>query len=142
MNSNWNTLGKTKLIWSALCVSSSSPLHWLATEYFDERYKRKQSESFLSQLEHTIWVSRHRNIQFYISNIYIWVFFFIYFLQYILLANYKDFCKILFMYSFTHTNKVFLSRHLPTEIVIFKNVCYQMKCFNGDNFSFFRSRFC
>ena len=50
--------------------------------------------------------------------------------------------KFLFMYSFTHTNIVFLFRHLPTEIVIFINVCYQMKCFSGDSFSFFRSRFC
>ena len=40
------------------------------------------------------------------------------------------------MYSFTHTNKSFLSRHLPTEIVIFINVCYQMKCFIGDSFPF------
>ena len=45
--------------------------------------------------------------------------------------------KFLLMYSFTHTNIVFLFKHLPTEIVIFKNVCYQMKCFSGDSFSFF-----
>ena len=45
------------------------------------------------------------------------------------------------MYSFTHTNIVFLFRHLPTEIVNFINVCYQMKCFCGDSFSFFRNRF-
>ena len=32
--------------------------------------------------------------------------------------------KFLFMYSFTHTNIVFLFKHLPTEIVTFKNVCY------------------
>ena len=38
--------------------------------------------------------------------------------------------KFLFMYSFTHTNIVFLFRHLPTEIGIFINVCYQMKCFS------------
>ena len=50
--------------------------------------------------------------------------------------------KFLIMYSFTHTNIAFLFRHLPTEIVIFINVCYQMKCFSGDSFSFFRSRFC
>ena len=48
--------------------------------------------------------------------------------------------KFLFMYSFTHTNIVFLFRHLPTEIVIYINVCYQMKCFSGDSFSFFRMR--
>ena len=45
--------------------------------------------------------------------------------------------KFLFMYSFTHTNIVFLFSHLPTEIVIFINVSYQMKCFSGDSFSFF-----
>ena len=48
--------------------------------------------------------------------------------------------KFLFMYSFTHTNIIFLFRHLPTEIAIFINVCYQMKCFSGDSFFFFRSR--
>ena len=50
--------------------------------------------------------------------------------------------KFLIMYSFNHTNIVFLSRHQHTEIVIFINVCYQMKCFAGDIYSFFRSRFC
>ena len=48
--------------------------------------------------------------------------------------------KFLFMYSFTHTNIVFLFRHLPTEIVIFINVCYQIKCFSGDSFSFFQEQ--
>ena len=46
--------------------------------------------------------------------------------------------KFLFMYSFT----ILLFRHLPTEIFIFINVCYQMKYFSGDSFPFFRSRFC
>ena len=50
--------------------------------------------------------------------------------------------KFLFKYSFLHTNIVFLFRHLPTEIVIFINICYQMKCFSGDSFYFFRNRFC
>ena len=45
--------------------------------------------------------------------------------------------KFLFMYYFTCTNIVFLFRHLPMEIVLFINVCYQMKCFSGDSFSFF-----
>ena len=40
--------------------------------------------------------------------------------------------KFLFKYSFLHTNIVFLFRHLPTEIVIFINICYQMKCFSGE----------
>ena len=49
--------------WSDFCMSSPSPLHRLATQHYDERYKHKQSESFLSQLEHTIWVSRHRTLR-------------------------------------------------------------------------------
>ena len=49
--------------------------------------------------------------------------------------------KFLIMYSFTHTNMAFLFRHLPTEIVIFINVCYQMKCFSGDSFSFLGAGF-
>ena len=40
-------------------MSSPSPLHRLLTKYFDERYKHKQSELFLSEPEHTIWVSKH-----------------------------------------------------------------------------------
>ena len=48
--------------------------------------------------------------------------------------------KFLVMYSFTHTNIVFLFRHLPTEIIIFMNVCYQMKCFIGDSFSYFEEQ--
>ena len=44
------------------CMSGPSPLHGIATQHFDERYKRKQSESFLSQPEHTIWASRHRTL--------------------------------------------------------------------------------
>ena len=36
--------------------------------------------------------------------------------------------KFLVMYFFTHTNIVFLFGHLPTEMVIFINVCYEMKC--------------
>ena len=46
--------------------------------------------------------------------------------------------KFLFVYSFT---PLLLSRHLSNEIVIFINACYQMKCFIGDSFSFFGSRF-
>ena len=45
-----------------LCMSSPTPLHRLATQYIDERYKRKQIKSFLSQPETTIWISRHINL--------------------------------------------------------------------------------
>ena len=48
--------------------------------------------------------------------------------------------KFLFMYSFTHTKIDFLPRYLPTEIIIFINVCYHMKCFSGDSFSFFQEQ--
>ena len=50
--------------------------------------------------------------------------------------------KFLFMYSFTHTNVVFLFRLLPSKIVIFISVCEKIKCFSSDNFSFFWGRFC
>ena len=121
-------------------MSSPSPLHRLATQHFDERYKRKQSESFFSQPEHTILVSRHRTLS--TQYFYIWVFFFessIYFLQ-----DTKTFaCSKVFHYILlSNTNRVFLFRHLPIEIVIFINVCYQMKHFSGDTSSFFKSRFC
>ena len=121
-----------------LCMSSPIPLHRVATQQFDERYKRKQSESLLSQPELIIWVSRHRTLRTQYSHLGVF-----HWKQCIIIASYKDFFKLqsFFMYSFTHTNIVFLFRHLPTEIVIFINVCYQIKCFSGDSFSFFRSRF-
>ena len=104
-------------------MSSRSPLHRLATQYFDDHYKPKQSESFLSQPEHTIWVSRHRTLrtQYLHFGVFLWK-------QYIILARYKDFYKL-------------QNRQLATEIVIFINVCWQIRCFSGDSFSFFRSSF-
>ena len=45
--------------------------------------------------------------------------------------------KFLFLCAFTHTNIVFLFRHLFTEIVIFIKVCFLMKCFCGDSFLLF-----
>ena len=102
-------------------MSSLRPLHRQAAQHFDERFICKQIESFLSRPEHTIWVSRHRTLrtQYLHLGVFLWK-------QYKMLASYKDFRKLqfLFMYSFTHTNIVFLFKHLPIEIVIFKNVCY------------------
>ena len=46
-----------------LCMSNPSPFYRLATHHFKERYKRKQSESFSNEPEHTIWVSRHRTLR-------------------------------------------------------------------------------
>ena len=119
-------------------MSSPSPLHRLGTQHFVERYKRKQSESFLSQLGHTIWVFKAQNFENPIFT----------FVCFSLKAVYNScrlqrllqFAKFLMMYSFTHTNIAFLFRHLPTEIVIFINVCYQIKCFSGYSFSFFQEQ--
>ena len=126
--------------WSGFRISSPSPLRWLVTQHFDERYKRKQNELFLSQPEHVIWVSRHRTLrtQYLHLGIFLWK-------QYTILASYKELCKLhksLIMCSFTHTNTVFLFRHLTAKIVIFINVCCQMKGFSSDRFSLFRSKFC
>ena len=107
-----------------------SPLHRLVAQHFDEPHNNKQSKSFLSQPEHTIWVSRHRTLR---DNFYIWVFFLKAAHNSWKLWRLLQVAKFLFMYSFTNL----LFRHLPTEIVIFINVCYQMKCFSGESFSFF-----
>ena len=77
---------------------------------------------------------------FFESRKQVWVFFFLY--NSCKLQRLLQVAKLLIMYFLTHISIVFLFRHLPTEIVIFINVCYQMKCFIGDSFSFFRSRFC
>ena len=120
-------------------MSSRSPSHRIATQHFDERYKVKQIESFLRQPEHKIWASRSRTLRtqyLYLSCCFV---------SFFLKAAY-DSCnlqrllpvaKFLFMSSFIHTNIVFLFRQIPTETVIFINVCYQMKCFSGDSFSIF-----
>ena len=52
--------------------------------------------------------------------------------------------KFLFMYSFTHTNIVILSRHLPTETVIFLNETFVTKwsVLVVIVFLFLKSRFC
>ena len=100
-------------------MSSLRPLHRQAAQNFDERFI--QSELFLSHSEHTTWVSRHRTLrtQYLHLGAFLWK-------QYKILAIYKDFCKLqfLFMYFFTYTNIVFLFKHQPTEIAIIKNVCY------------------
>ena len=75
------------------------------------------------------------------SNIYIWLFSLKAVYNSCKLQGLLEVAKLFFMSSFTHTNIVFLFRDLPTAIVMFINVCYQMKCFSSDSFSFFRSRF-
>ena len=44
-------------------MSGLRPLHRQAAQNFDERNKRTQSESFLSQPENTIFVSRYRTLR-------------------------------------------------------------------------------
>ena len=118
-------------------MSSPSPLHRLGTQHFDECYKCKQSESFLNQPGHINWVSRHRTLRtLYLHlGVFVWK-------QYIILASQKEFWKLqsFFMYFFTHTNIVLPFRHLPTELVIFTNGYYQIKCFSDESFSFFEEQ--
>ena len=93
-------------------MSSLRPSDWQAAQHFDERFIRKQSGSFLSQPKQTIWVSRNRTLrtQYLDSGVFLRK-------QYKILASYKDFCKLqfLFMYSFTHINVVFLFKPLPSK---------------------------
>ena len=93
---------KTKLIWSGLCISSPSPLHRLAKQHFDELYKCKHSESFLSQPEHTIWISRHWTLT--TQYLYLGVFLWKWYIVFCKLQRHSQVAKLLFMYSFTHIN--------------------------------------
>ena len=67
------------------------PVHCLrlATQHFDEHYKCERRESFLSQPEKTIWVSRHRILrtQYLHLGVFLWK-------QYVILTSYKEFCKL------------------------------------------------
>ena len=120
-------------------MSIPSSLHRLATQHFDERYKGKQNVVFdparthhlglmAQNFENLIFTFRCFSLKA-INN-------------YVKLQRLVEVAKFLLMYFFTHTYIVFLFMHLPTEIVIFKNVCCQMKCSSGDSFSFFSSRCC
>ena len=108
-NFNGITYGKTKLIWSYLCMSSPCPLYRQAAQDFDERYKHKQSESFLSQQECTIWVSRHRPLrtQYLHLSAFLWK-------QDKILASYKDFCKLQSFCLYTPLLTLSLSFQAPT----------------------------
>ena len=80
-------------------MSSSSQLPRLVTQHFDERYKRKQSESFLSQPEHTICISKHKTFRYFsLKAVY----------KSCKLQKLFPVAKVLFMYSFTHMNIAFL----------------------------------
>ena len=124
------------LIGPGLCISSPSPLHRLATQHFNEG---KQSESFLSQPRTHHLGLKAQNFEstiFAIGCFSLKAVYNSYRLQRLLQV-----AKFLYMNFLTHANIIFLFRHLPTEIVIFINVCYQMKCFRGDSFSFFGTGF-
>ena len=116
-------------------MPSPSPLYQLAMHHFDEHYKDKQSESFLREPEHTTWVSRHRTLRNPILAFGVFLG-----KQYIILAKYKDFCNLRSFCLCTLS-----VQDIPTEIVIFINVCFRINCLSGDSFdsfSFLRSRFC
>ena len=116
-------------------MSSPSPLHWLVTQHFDERYKPQ-----------TEWVmfepSRTHHLGLKARDVEKTIFTFGCFSLKAVYSSCKlqrllQVAKFLFMYFFIHTNIVFLFRHLPTEIVIFISVCEQIKCFSSDIFSLF-----
>ena len=51
-------------------------------------------------------------------------------------------CKVLdYVRLYSHQYSVFFFRYVPTEIVIFIKVCYQMKCFSGDSFPYLGAGF-
>ena len=88
----------------------------------------------MSRLSH-FWACQNKpfgslGTELWEPSIYIWVLFSESSIKFLQVSKTFASCKFLFMYSFTHTNIVFLFRHLPTEIGIFINVCYQMKCFS------------
>ena len=106
-------------------MASPSPLHRLATQNFDERCKSKQSHFWTSK-NTPFW---SKDTELCEPNIYIWAFLF---------ESSKQSFQVTKLNVFIY---VLLYRHLPTEIVIFINVCYQMKCFSCDSFSFLGADF-
>ena len=80
---------------------------------------QKKSEPFLSHPEDTNWVSRHRTLRTQYLHLGVFPR-----KQYIILASYKDFCKLQSFCLCSFTTLLF--RHLPAEIVIFINVCHQI----------------
>ena len=115
-------------------MSCPTSLNRIATQHFDERNKRKQSEVIFE-------LARIHYLGLKAQNFENPIFTFGCFS----LKELNNFCKLqrllliakfFLMYFFTHFNIFFLFKHLPTEIVIFINVSYQVKCFSGDWFSF------
>ena len=110
----------------------------------DKQYKISMSAANANRVSH-VWASqntsfRSQGTELREPNNYIWISFLKAVYNSCKLQRLLQVAKFLVMYSFTHTNIVFLFRHLATEIVIFMNVCYQMKCFIADSFSFFEEQ--
>ena len=108
-------------------MSSPSPLHRLATQHCDEGYNRV-SHFWVSQKK----TFRSQGTDFWESNINFWVFFSESSIEFLQVTKTFSSCKVLYMYSFT----TLPFEHLSAEIVIFMNVCHQMKYFSSDKFSF------
>ena len=117
-------------------MSSTSPLHRLQTQ-INKQTLQTQTEWVIFEPARThhlgVKVQNFENPIFTIGCFSLKAVY-----SYCKLQRLLQFAKFVSMYSFTHTNIAFLFRHLPTEIFIFITVCYQMKCFSGDSFSFFK----
>ena len=106
--------------WTGPCMSSPSPLYRLATQHFDERYNRKEWVIFETARTHHLGL-KTQNFEkpkfisgcFSLKAVY----------NSCKLQSLLHVAKFWVMFSFTHTNIVFLFMHLPTEIVIFIDVC-------------------
>ena len=100
-------------------MSSLRPLYWQAAQHFDERYKRKQKAS-----QNTRFGSL--GTELWEPNIFIWV----------LLSEssikFLQVAKFLFMYSFTHTNIVFLFKHQYASLSTFVNLSPLTTCLKSD----------
>ena len=99
-------------------MSSLRPFHRQAAHHFDERCKRKQTAS--------------QNIPFgslgtepWEPDIYICMLFSESSIKFLQVTRTFASCKVFVYVLIYFHNIVFFFRHLPTEIVIFINVCYQ-----------------
>ena len=124
---------RARQIWSGLCMSSFHPLHRQAAQHFDERFICKQTESFLSQPEQTIWVSRHRTLrtQYLHLGVFLWK-------QYKILASYS-FCLCTPLLTLT---KSFFSSIHQLKLSSSKTFFTRWSVSVMTAFPFLRSRFC
>ena len=111
-------------------MSSLCSLHQQAAQHFDERFIRKQSESFLSQPEHTIWVPRHRTLrtQYLHLGVFLWK-------QYKILASYKIPLQVevfiyVLLYFMLSLNMVF--KDIKIFWTVYSRVVIRYQCNNLD----------